>query len=204
VRARVMSKAHSTKCSFPGCDRPFYAKEVCHSHYAQLLKGNPLSPLHATTRPDRTPPRILFDEVPCPNPELDGPCHIFKGSKNKKGYGQVSFGKKMVRVHRYVWERDLGPIHEGAMIDHQCRNRACCNVQHLRVVTAKVNATENVVGSAAQIQRAKTHCPSGHEYTQDNLYMRKNGHRECRTCTQNRCREYARRKASAKRTQCEL
>lgn len=32
----------------------------------------------------------------------------------------------------------------------------------------------------------KTHCPNGHPYSGDNLYVTKAGHRQCRTCIRNR------------------
>ena len=53
---------------------------------------------------------------------------------------------------------------------------------------------------AAQ-QRAKTHCPAGHEYTPDNIYWRgppDNRKRQCKTCT--RARSAARAAAKRKGT----
>lgn len=31
-------------------------------------------------------------------------------------------------------------------------------------------------------QRRKTHCPQGHEYTEENTYVAPSGHRQCKTC----------------------
>ena len=42
--------------------------------------------------------------------------------------------------------------------------------------------SHNGVKAAAQKRRAITHCPHGHEYTQSNTIVRKNGHRKCREC----------------------
>ncbi len=91
-------------------------------------------------------------------------------------------------VHRYIWECEVGPIPEGLVLDHQCRNRACCNVDHLRVVTYQVNSTENVVGIGWQVHEAKTHCPSGHVYDEANTYYDGRG-RQCRACKNKRQRE---------------
>jgi hypothetical protein len=44
------------------------------------------------------------------------------------------------------------------------------------------------LASAAQ-QRRKTHCPSGHPYSDDNTYLRANGHRYCRQCTLDRMKK---------------
>lgn len=47
-------------------------------------------------------------------------------------------GKKSM-PHRYAWERERGAIPDEMQIDHICRNRKCCNIRHLRLVTAKQN-----------------------------------------------------------------
>lgn len=85
-------------------------------------------------------------------------------------------------VHRYVWEQTYGPIPTELELDHQCRNHGCCNVLHLRAVTHKVNTTENIVGANWQLQKEKTHCPQGHEYTAENTRFRKNKGRSCKAC----------------------
>lgn len=132
-------------------------------------------------------PSIVCDEAPCPSPTVSGSCHIYRFGKTSKGYGQTSIRSRAVLVHRYVWEVENGPIPAGLEIDHQCRNRACCNPDHLRVVTKKTNVTENVVGNCWQRELAKTHCPKGHPYDEQNTaYRAKPGaarpHRYCRTC----------------------
>ncbi len=35
----------------------------------------------------------------------------------------------------------------------------------------------------------KTHCPKGHEYSEENTYTDKNGYKHCRTCARERMRE---------------
>ncbi len=175
-----MSEGHSTNCAFPGCDRPAKRKELCKSHALQRYRGNPLTPLFAKSRPAGTPPRIRYVEVPCLNPNLKGPCHVFQGSRSA-GYGQVWDGTKLVWLHRYVWEKTHGEIPDGLVIDHQCRNRACCNIDHLRLVTAQVNSTENSTSPAA-INLTKTHCPRGHAYNEANTRQRKTNGRNGRVC----------------------
>jgi hypothetical protein len=140
-------------------------------------------------RPPGTPPRITCDEVTQDNPNVVGPCHVFRGGLNSGGYGQVSINGVPVGVHRIVYEREVGPIPAGLVVDHMCRNRACCNVDHLRVVTYQVNATENVVGSGPQVNAAKTHCKRGHEFSPENTYRLPRG-RECRTCKREANRTY--------------
>lgn len=141
-----------------------------------------------------TPPRLICDEQPCPVASLSGPCHVFRGARNDSGYGVVRAFGKMVRVHRLAWEREVGPIPQGMVIDHQCRVRACCNVDHLRLVTLRQNNTENVIGNAGQMHAAKTHCPYGHPYTKENTMMH-HGSRECLICVQAHARRRRERKS---------
>lgn len=181
-----MSDAKSTKpkkkCGFPGCERPFNGKGLCIAHGKQKLQGKPLAALKKR-RPNGSEPVIEHEEIPCENGNLKGPCHVFLGAKSS-GYGVVGSkdGKRNVFVHRYVWEKANGPIPLGMVIDHMCMNRSCCNVDHLRVVTHKVNTTENLSApSNWMIQKAKTHCKRGHEFTEENTYRMPKGGRCCNT-----------------------
>lgn len=51
----------------------------------------------------------------------------------------ISVSGHLVMAHRYAWEAVHGEIPEGVEIDHTCRNRACCNVAHLRPATRHQN-----------------------------------------------------------------
>lgn len=182
------------KCQFNGCDRDAHTKGWCSAHYQQQYHGKTMTPLHATVRPRGSPPRIICDEVMCQVPGLVGPCHVFRAYKDDCGYGRVAVdGEGMASVHVYVWERVNGPVPDGLEIDHQCRNRGCCNEDHLRAVTHQINCTENVVGSVWQLQLAKTHCPQGHPYSEENTY-KYGTNRFCRECNRIRCLKYYNKK----------
>jgi HNH endonuclease len=68
-------------------------------------------------------------------PDENG-CEVWTGALDK-GYGKVGAGAsgRTERVHRRAWERAHGPIPEGRELHHECGNKACVNVEHLRVVT---------------------------------------------------------------------
>ena len=66
-------------------------------------------------------------------------CIAWVGTINDSGYGLMPFYGRQIRAHRYAWERENGPIPEGMVIDHLCWNRACVNVEHLRVITMAQN-----------------------------------------------------------------
>lgn len=173
-------------CSFPGCDREPDGK-LCGTHGAQLRRRGFLGPIRKQ-KPIGSPPDIAsnVDLVPCPVAGLEGPCWIWKRSKTRGGYGHFNFNGKFVATHRYTLEKFLGrPLGAGMVSDHRCRVPACCNPDHLREVTRRVNVTENIVGANWQKMAAKTHCIHGHEYTAANTMMTKKG-RECRVCRKSR------------------
>lgn len=177
---------HSTKpkkiCLFEGCGRKAYARGWCHTHWEQDKAGQPKTAIR-WRRPKGTPPAIICDEVPCH--KMGTPCHVFRGGKNS-GYGQISINRWPKLVHCYIWEKENGPIPDDLMIDHQCRVRACCNTEHLRLVTRQVNNTENIEGANWQLMTAKTHCPNGHPYDDENTYLNPAGSRECLRCRSDR------------------
>lgn len=130
----------------------------------------------------------------------------------KNGYGQFFIWdpvkKRAVKrlAHRVSYELHKGPIPEGKNIDHMCHNnsstcqggptcihRRCVNPDHIEPATCMEN-----------IQRGKVYrgdfCRKGHSLTGDNLYVKRDGERRCKTChNQNRNRDkqkdrdYARR-----------
>jgi hypothetical protein len=101
-------------------------------------------------------------------------CIVWTGGKNDQGYGHVNVNGRRIYVHRLSYELHVGPIPDGLVIDHLCRNRACVNHHHLEPVTA----AENTRRGAAAI----THCPQGHAYDEANTRRRPDGRRGCRRC----------------------
>lgn len=116
-----------------------------------------------------------------------GECWLWKGQKTQDGYGRFSARGESVRAHRYTYELFVGKIPNGLVIDHLCRNRSCVNPLHLEPVTNRENLLR---GDTIPARHAKvTHCPKGHEYTQENTYLN-GGSRICRQCMRIQGRKY--------------
>lgn len=109
-------------------------------------------------------------------PEPNSGCWLWTASVNEKGYGAFKLNGKAVSAHRFAYEAFVGPIPEGLHIDHLCRVPCCVNPTHMEPVTSRENRLRGKDGNTK-----KTHCPKGHPYSGDNLYVR-NGRRHCRAC----------------------
>lgn len=123
-------------------------------------------------------------------------CWVWNGFVRPNGYGHSCYKRKTTMAHRVAWFLYRGPIPDGMVLDHICRNRGCVNPDHLRVVTPGQNATENSLSPWAK-NKQKTHCPAGHEYTPENTYRvsTRPGNRVCLTCIRRKSRErYAKKK----------
>ena len=71
---------------------------------------------------------------------VDG-CWNWELAINSDGYG-LSYRDGVhepKRAHRYVYEQMVGPIPDGLVLDHLCRNRRCVNPDHLEPVTHQAN-----------------------------------------------------------------
>lgn len=72
-------------------------------------------------------------------------CWLWRGSLDSSGYASVKMHGKVVIVHRYVYEKLIGPIIlEGdpdPTIDHlNCCSRACINPAHMQIVSRSENS----------------------------------------------------------------
>lgn len=93
--------------------------------------------------------RILGRIRICP----DTGCWIWQGAKNGAGYGHLGHRGKTLLAHRVSYEAFIGPIPTGALLRHNCDNRACCCPQHLAPGTYAQNTIDQYVRGRRSIQR---------------------------------------------------
>lgn len=136
---------------------------------------------------------------------LESGCLLWTGFTNKDGYGCMGYrGRTSVLVHRVAYLEWVGPIADGMVVDHTCHtndlgcpggracpHRPCIEPSHLELVTTLENTLRGRSFSVANA--AKTECPQGHEYNDENTILY-NGRRYCRPCTYRRTREYKAKK----------
>jgi len=175
-----------TECEVQGCTNlvgPKGARGICTKHYQMWRKtGDPCG----STRPsdaDRFWPKV----------RKGADCWVWQAGVDGCGYGMFSV-TRTVRAHRWAYEHLVGPIPEGLVLDHLCRNTRCVNPAHLEPVTNDENLFR---GWGRRIKNGSVQgCINGHEYTELNTYINPKGALVCRTCSARSRRRYEERVAA--------
>lgn len=110
-------------------------------------------------------------------------CWLWKLSVTLKrgGYGQFRCEGKTLRAHKVAYELAVGPVPDGLVLDHICRNPRCVNPAHLDPVPHAENTRRGMAPSA--VSKRTNRCARGHGFTAASTYIRPSGKRECRVCT---------------------
>lgn len=203
------STVEKRTCSVEGCDKaPKAPQGYCWAHYQRLRNHGDVLWTPPTTE-DRFWSRV----------DKRGPdeCWSWLGRITEKGYG--AFVLPTRTAHRFSWvlaHGSIPPRSSGLMLDHLCHtrdaecvlaascpHRRCVNPAHLELVSAGENSRRAHKSSAARqaggrANAAKTHCPKGHPYSGENLFLTSNGGRACRICQRaavRKCMQRTRRAA---------
>ena len=126
------------------------------------------------------------------------PCWEWLGRLDANGYARVRINGVPDYAHRHTYRLWRGEIPAGMEIDHLCRNRGCCNPDHLEAVTHRENLRRSPIHPffnpemryTHRPRPPRTHCCNGHPQTPENLYTLKDGKQRCAVCA----REHSRRR----------
>jgi hypothetical protein len=138
------------------------------------------------------------------SPTASSDCWLWTACLSEDGYGAFHLGGQTARAHHILWALEHGSppayvfgangwekVHLGHLCHDRdqtcvggpsCVHRRCVNPEHLGLQSSSTNTR---VGLCGQHQRRKTHCPSGHAYTEHGyLYTDPAGktRRYCRSC----------------------
>lgn len=173
-------------CEWPGCeklgalrsDRPGARRKWCQMHAYRRKNGLDMDAPPGRRKTKKQPwPERFWEKV---DRRADDECWRWLASLNDGGYGQIAIDGRPHRAHRVAYELLRGAIPDGMVLDHLCRNRWCANPWHLEIVTNEENIRRGHWGEV--YPEPATHCPSGHEYSDGNVRLAKDGTRRCRTC----------------------
>jgi hypothetical protein len=72
-------------------------------------------------------------------------CWLFASPIDEYGYGRIRNGNKKVRVHKYTYEQENGPLPDEIILRHSCDMPCCWNPDHLLTGTHADNRNDAMV-----------------------------------------------------------
>lgn len=133
-----MTQPHAVavQCSIKGCTNRPQARGWCSTHYTRWhVHGDP----HYRIKARNDTPEKAFEYYTIPEPTTG--CLLWFGTLDRGGYGAIRVGKRLMRAHRYAWERANGPAPAELDVNHRCWTKACVNVEHLDLATRSQNGS---------------------------------------------------------------
>ena len=186
-------KGTTPECWVGGCVRPMDAQGYCNKHYNRWREwGIP----YELTSEDRFWFQLdKSSHIPTWTPFL-GPCWIRRTPRTagqlQKNYSGVTVEGQQLRAFNYVYEYVVGPIPDGLVLDHLCRNPPCVNPGHMEPVPHAENIRRGYEA------KAQTHCKRGHDLSLTSR-ITSSGSRDCVECGKERDADPSRREATRKR-----
>jgi hypothetical protein len=148
---------------------------MAHCHFDELSTWTPADRAALAARID-----AAVTLSPIPNPITGTPCRAVSTGHSAAGYPVREIRGRKRRLGRL--RLALSGVRDAPELvaDHLCRNRACVEPSHLRMVTQRLNV---LTGSSPAAENAvKFACIRGHMLDGANLSILSNGERRCRAC----------------------
>lgn len=176
-------------CAVEGCESTIHgARPWCIKHFRRWQATG--DPLKTTGTPHGLTPMERFMRSVEVDPATG--CWMWTGASRDGRYGAFSpegHWASLTSAHIWAYEQTVGPVPEGLELDHfRCSRTMCANPEHVRPVTPRENSLRS--NSPAALNRAKTHCIHGHEFTAQNTREMPDGERRCKICEADRQRRY--------------
>lgn len=186
----LRNRRHGERCTHPGCEEPYFARDLCQRHYDLERRSNqassrrsrePRKRLSGPGKPLRTEEetrslRIAFLWASIDRRAPDE-CWPWKRKPTPGGYGQLRWLEGQTTAHRAMYEVTHGSIpefpDERTDIDHTCHDpgvcklktkcphRLCCNPAHLEAVPASENRRRGDVSRPGNGGRPGSGCRPG-------------------------------------------
>ncbi len=106
-------------------------------------------------------------------------CWYWGGHLDRDGYAKIHVKDRPAMAHAVAYRLFVGPVPEGKILDHTCRNRECVNPAHQEPVTSRENTMRSPIAPAA-VNARMTHCKRGHEFAYRSCPSK--SQRYCPTC----------------------
>lgn len=183
---RDVIAAHTAIRACSICGGKAVARGLCGPHYKRAMRSGELPPKLNVEQERR---RRFWANV-----NKTDSCWDWVGYVTRHGYGNFGHGIAglTMRAHKLAWEWENGPVPEGLVLDHLCRNRKCVRPEHLEPATPRINALRGIGPTALNSRKSK--CKKGHALSEN---------RECRVCRRQVKRKHdAKAKARRSAVQC--
>lgn len=135
-------------CSVESCERGRDRGDMCNTHYVRKLRGHPMETPIKFLHNDGLGEDIKHGRAEKALVKIMNRCTVSPAGcweypgLNARGYGELSINGRQRIAHRLTASLTKAEFSNHMQVHHACANKACCNPDHLRIVTAHENTAE--------------------------------------------------------------